>query len=566
MATLIACATGNFTASSSWATGANELDSVAGTTTVTTGNTDGQTFTPGAITVDGIALKIRSRASSPSGTFTVTLRNSTDATDVASVTVNVSDLPIGIDTNGSAVYVNQGWTFFKFGSNQLLTAGKSYLIRVTTSASTQVVLYRDSTAGNVSRILRTTTTAAPSAGDKLIISGELTAAATRTNLTITMDNTAATVFGNVSFPASLTIGSGGTLTFGTSASTNYLLTIAGVVIIFDGGTMNIGTSGTRMPSTSTATLAFDLTAAGDSGIVLGYSGTLNAYGATKTTVWTLMTANKVATNTTLTLASTSGWAANDALGIASTTRTASDCEEVSVSTVDSGTQVTLSAGLASAHSGTSPTQAEVINLTRNVKINGESTTLTAFIQIWDGATVACDYVELRYIGNGTTTDKQGTFNYGLRTAGSLTVNGCAMRDCGAGLYISATTYNWGSFTITSNVAYNTNRLVLSIPALTATGWTVSDLVGIKSVNTVTAMASVLSFAGTIADVIMAGSAQDGFTLGHTAAASVIEWDGITAHSNAGYGIIFAQSTANESMKLRDVHVWRNNGKIGRAHV
>src|SRR5581483_6899289 len=87
--TLIATANGNLTSSSTWKTvdATSLLDSEASTTTLTTTPTDSSTFTPGAITIDGIAIKLSSRAASPSGTITVTLRNSSGGSDVTSVTI-----------------------------------------------------------------------------------------------------------------------------------------------------------------------------------------------------------------------------------------------------------------------------------------------------------------------------------------------------------------------------------------------------------------------------------------------------------------------------------------------
>src|SRR4030066_1051128 len=97
MAVLISCATGNFTDASTWALGnaTSLLDSEAGNTALTTSYVDSSQFTPGAITIDGIAVKIASRAASPTGTISVELYNNTLSASVAGteVVLNVSDIP-----------------------------------------------------------------------------------------------------------------------------------------------------------------------------------------------------------------------------------------------------------------------------------------------------------------------------------------------------------------------------------------------------------------------------------------------------------------------------------------
>src|SRR5262245_36297369 len=129
MATLHAVADGVMSSASTWAL-CNSTAEQDGTETITVNIpitvADSSTFTPGAITVDGIGLKVTSVAASPTGTVTITLRNSTDAVDAASITINANDL-VGFPTAGA---VTCGWTFFKFASSVTLIAGKAYTVRL----------------------------------------------------------------------------------------------------------------------------------------------------------------------------------------------------------------------------------------------------------------------------------------------------------------------------------------------------------------------------------------------------------------------------------------------------
>lgn len=469
MATLISCASGNFTTSTTWALvdSTSLLDSEANSTASTTSYVYSSTFTPGAITVDGIAVKIASRTSSVTGTVSIELFNNTDTVSVASLTINSSDIPV----TGGATY-NRGWIFFKFGSPQLLIAGKAYKVGFKTSVTGEVTLYRDATAGNWSRLLRTTTTQAAVAGDQLHIMGEFTAAATFNTITVTMDNTATTSFGSTSFTQSITVNDNSVLTWGVTAATNYYLKWKGIFAIFDGGTVNVGTSGSRMPSSSTAVLEMDSTVNVDSGISTFYGSTFNAYGAARTNAYTLLTADKSSTATVLSVGSTTDWANSDTIAIASTTRTSSQCESKTISTVDSSTQVTLTAGLTNAHSGSAPIQAEVINLTRNVKIRGISTSLQGYIVVNNPvSTFNANGVEFYQLGSATSSKRGIDIGTGTlsATSGTCNIQYCSIHDftVASSLGINLTSSSSSppdNITISNNSFYNNNLQHFSMTA------------------------------------------------------------------------------------------------------
>ena len=480
MAILISKTSGNFTDSNTWAlcnltfvVDSEATQSLVSTTTLTT-----PSIAPGAITIDGVALKLAARSISPAGTFTVTLQNATAGTTVTSVTVNIVDLP---GSNATPC----GWVFFKFSADQTLLAATSYAIQVVCSNTNQVTLYRTATTNDYSRLLRTTTTAAPAAGDQIIITNEYTGAGTSNAITVTMDNTATTVFGSTSYQDSVSVSGGATLTWGTSNSTNYLLTVAGLVKVWAGSTWNQGTSGTRIPSSSTATLKFSVASNVDSGFLAKNGSIVNRYGKIVTADNTLLTSsvggycntsgtavtaiqgqsfvgltgtiviNSVsytissvtdATHLTLTgsagtqssvkfvhtntgtviqVGSTAGWSAGDTIVIASTT-VLTDSESATILSVDSSTQVTLTAALTKPHYSTAPLQAEIIHLTRNVLVIGISTSLQIYLSYSSTSVVNDSYVGFRYIGSATT-GKYG-IDVGTITGGTYTAIGCTMYD------------------------------------------------------------------------------------------------------------------------------------------
>src|SRR6185369_7414313 len=128
-------------------------------------------------------------------------------------------------------------------------------------------------------------------------------------ITVTMNNTAATAFGLMD------VNSGGTVAYGTSASTAYLLTLAGNLNIRSGGEFNIGKrSGTAMPSTSTGELAFSNAVNVDRGVEVIGSGIFRSAGAAITNPWALLAADASASATSLTTNISTGWKNGDTIG------------------------------------------------------------------------------------------------------------------------------------------------------------------------------------------------------------------------------------------------------------
>ena len=468
MASLISYATGDFTHSSNtWKVvqSQGEIDNEGGTINISTSNIDSPTFVPTNTAHDGVALKISSKLTT--GTFTVTLRNSTTSTDARSVTVNVSDLP------------SLGWVFFKFSSTVTPNGTDNYIVRtVCSTTGNQVVLFR-STSGtnNMSKKLRTNTTAAPGSNDHLVVIGERTGAGTGNAFTVTMDNTATTTWGPSSVGTQgVFVGQGGTLTCGTSTSVNYYFRVRGLLVAASGGVINFGTSGARIPASSTLTIEFDCVANNDSKIQPLAGGTINVFGAVKTP-WTRLTANTAATTTAFTCDSTSGWNVGDTLAFSPTTTTRTQHETKVISTIPTSTTFTTTAGLSWDKSGTSPNQAFVLNLTRNVKLKSASTTNKGCVYIpAGGGDLNFSYVEVNGNSVGSNTTNCRPFDI-QSTTNSVSLIGC----CNDGNFVGNTGFYYVSgasadnFTIDSCVAYNIGSNCCSINTNTSTtNWTITN--------------------------------------------------------------------------------------------
>jgi hypothetical protein len=655
MAMLICTADGNLTDAATWSlasdgTGA-QLTTLTASTLVGASYTYSSAFT-GTNThiVDGVAIFL---SSGGIGTFSVALSEDNGTTATREVTVNASDLPTAAS-----------WVFFKFGSTLTLDGGTDYKIGVK-SPSASVTVFRDATAANWGRLLRRTTTQAPAAGDTMLICGEWTAASTVTARTVTMNETASTDYGTGTATATaptqtntqaftgLQIGQSGTLTWGTTAATNYLLRLSGNLVVWSGGTYNQGTTGTPCPRDSTMTLEFDCAADGDFGFLAMQGATVSKQGLSRTSGkdvwWALlsggghnifstgantgfaysttngspiatsitseafgtfavgdaigqnnstavipagttilgyrdnngnnfgdttgisasssirMSANASQTqsgstaftnggfigSTLLTVNADTGWLSGDRIAIASTTRLRTDCEERTLSSNATSTQLPISA-LTVRHDGVSPVQAEVILLTRNVKVRSTLSTAMTYCFFATTATADLDWVEFRYIGLNTAskrgleiTTTTGSFDmrYSAISDGEFTV-----------VYITGATFN--NVTLRYNAIYNTGTSsgapVNLATATSGTSWNISD-------NIVMLSASGNGFTlsdvgGTFQNNRAIGAGSSGFSIAEANTIGPIS--GLVAHSCASIGI--SASTNGTRGVVSNTTTWRNS--------
>lgn len=557
MARRIATANGNFTAAATWGlvdtTSFLELET--GITNFTTAYVESATFTPGAITIDGIALKLAFRAVTPSGTVSVRLAQAGATVAGTEVTINVSDLPA----------FNQGWTFFKFAAPVLLVAATLYTVSAKASVISQVGCQR-STAGNWNRMLRTTTTGAPAAGDDLFILGEWTAAATKTDRTVTMDSTAATDYGGASTTlTAFGISKGGILTWGSTAATNYILRLSGILTIWADGLMNMGTVATPCPRDSTMLLEFDCAVDGDFGLQI--YGQLVAQGLSRTAgknvVQCLLNTDEAAGQTVLGVDTDTGWLSGDEIAIASTTQTGSQGEERVLNGAAAASTVTVSVALTNAHSGTSPTQAEVVLLTRNVRIRAVTSTLVGYVQSGTLAVVDMDWVELRYMG---ITAAKPTLQIACDTNGSWAMNFCAFRDSEGGGIVTLGSA-WGNLTIEDCVTWRVGHNSTAFPtidliATTLGNWEIRRCTLLNNLTNGGYSLRLATLNGDIEDLRIGGGGGEGIELALSslsAAAQTVQpltrtFDGIVIHSMGNYGI---RSSAAGRARLSDTTLWRN---------
>jgi len=519
MARLCAVADGNNTSASTWglidSTSFNESETTAITvpTTYSTGYTQ---FTPGAITVDGIGVRLNNR-SGTTGTFSVELYNHTAAGSVAGteVTVNCSDF-----VDGVAGSFDGGWMFFKFSSPVTLLAANAYSVRFKTSSSNQIVC-QGASATNPSRMLRTTTTQAPTTGDDRYVMGEWTAASTTTTRTVTLNDTGAAVdYGSAStsqVTPALSISAGGIVLAGTTSATTYVQKISGNVVVYNGGILRLATSGSRMPTNSSFTWTFDCVANVDFGIDVRRKAEFSAYGESKTR-WTSLTGDEAAGQTVIEVADTTGWKTGDVLVFAPTGTTITQGETKTILTVDSSVQVTLTAGLTNAHTGTGDVVGKIGNITSNVKIAGTSSTVGTFICYKESSLGVLDNVEVQFFGSATT-NKRGVECQHINTS----TNSCTFESCVFnGLTNASATI--GNVQTAGNLYYITNCVITSSSSgvgITAAGGSAGTPTFDISNNLVTGQSTGLTTGGIISVVTgTTGICKDNIIAGCTTGVSI----------------------------------------------
>jgi hypothetical protein len=569
MADLISRADGNFKTASTWgvamtATG-SFLNSEAANTALTTSYVDGGNITfDGSTQIDALLVSIASRAASPSGTMTVALRQGGTVVSGSDVTFNVSDLPLCTSTAGEATSEGK-WVICKLVS-ALTPAAGTYNLAAKTQNASQVNLWRDATAGNWSRMIRTTTQAAPTDGDRQVVGFEFTTTSTPSTRAVTMDDTGSHTYGDNTpstalISPAMAICNGGKLTFSTSANTEYKAN--GCIIVYAGGELDVGVSGTPVPNGTTAKITIIPTAAdGDFGLINKNLGKINTFGAVAsgTVLKTLLNANAAATNTTITTSDTTNWKTGQRIVVGSSNRGADQSEAFVLGADASGTTVTLSGGLANAHIGTQITyssihvagltsvqqdrRVDVILLTRNVQISNGSSPGSGFMTyVYSAPTAQTDleYTEVFNVGVNTagkrgieadpTTGNVGIFKF---------VNSSLHDAKNFGMFLLPANTSGGSITIDA-VAYNLATAVG--PAFTI-GTTTSKPTASDVTVTLVGMKfatgngfSTLAYAGSynISFAGCGGSATYGFGYANNANASNTTLGGLTLRFTGGIG-------------------------------
>lgn len=358
--------------------------------------------------------------------------------------------------------------------------------------------------------------------------------------------------------AAIQVNSGGSLFVPSTVAGDYTLTLKGdLKTDGTGGTINFGTAANPIPNTRIFTVKTNYSASladGKYGLIINTGGTFNCQGADR---WsngltdpdrTLLAANAAANDTSITVADSTAWTANDWIAIASTTRTRTECEKFQVNSVV-GTTINVKSGggagggLQYAHSGTSPTQAELINLTRNVIITSQNTSYCGWVYTATTSTVNIDWTEFSYLGYDATSKRGLDIN---NTTNNARFTRVALHDFEArGFWI----YSASNVIIEDSVVYNITGGNHALSTATS-GNTLDNIIIILTVGSCFS----ISASQYITNCKGIGAADYGFDL----LGICYQFDNITAHSNNNAGVHINSYLSQNKLIMDNIICWRNN--------
>lgn len=565
MADVVAIADGNLTAAATWGlvdTTSKLVATITSATALTAAAQDSANFTPGAITVAGIVVRLTSRAAgAPTNTITCILRNTSGGSDVASVTANVSDLPVSTTSTNS----EGGWHYFKFSAPVLLVVATNYAVRLLlSSTSTAVSIATNATPLNWQRLLVTTTTQAPAAGDDIWLAQTLDGAtnpATVVNRTVTMNQTIATDYGSAVvslYQPGFSVSKACTCAYTTAAATNSLLRLSCLLSVYSGGTLLIGSPGAEIPRDSTAVLEFDNGSDGQFGLRVFNLGTFKAHGLSRSSgkdEWmALLSADEAIGSTTINVGTDTGWLNGDEVLFGSTSRAATDTETKTLTANAIAGSFTCGA-LTNAHLGSGDYFGEVFLLTRNVEVRSVSTTNMTYFECLATSIVSCSWMRWRYFSSASGG---GLFIIST-TTGSAAFEFCVWRNSDQGIISSVNAGNWSIDKSLIYIVATGNPLVINATTLT---WILTDFAVIDcNAGTI----NFLDIGGTIGNLWMI-SCGDGISWAQT---SLNDGTGgptfpanstWVAHSNDGGASVGVLQilTPQQHITFPRFEFWRNN--------
>lgn len=376
MAHRVSVASGNWTTAGTWkvADGTSLLDAQNVAQALTTTFASSAAFAPGAITVEGLAVKVAFRHPTPTAAMEVRLAVGGVAVAGTTVSINATDIPTeqGFSAGATVTGCPYGWFYLQFASPVTLLAATNYTLQARiTASSNQVSLFRNATGSNWARMLVTSTAGAPAAGDSMFIVKTWTGAGASTAYTVTVDETAATDYGSGdTILASLGIGDGCALEFPTTG--DQILRLSGNINLWGSARLTMGTAASPVATGASATIEFDCASNGDFGITAYPQSQIDLNGSPRTAgklvTWCLLNTDEAAGSTSLGVDTDTGWLSGDDVTIGSTTRTNTETEDRVLNGAAGASSMDVTVGLTNDHSGTVGSQGEVALFTRNVTI------------------------------------------------------------------------------------------------------------------------------------------------------------------------------------------------------
>lgn len=609
---------GNWSSGSMWCnveTGTNALQiNRSASTTSTTSYVYTPAFTITALdVVDGIMLFIGS--SQGAGTFTVDLEDGIGNV-LGSVTVNVTDITATAAAGGwiffkfGSSYTSTGLSTYKVGIKSSTSATVtvfrsatasdwSKILRLTTNASPttsdNLFITGEWTAAATNNPVTVTmnNTASTQWGKVDVCSKGLlnwgTSASTayllKTGGTLEIWDRSEMRMGNVTTP--VPTGSSAELSFVNSVNVDQGLEVRSGGILTTYGfakTLKAKLLGTTNTITNKArtTTTVTITTSGAHGLSTNdnveiqmttpdplLDGTYVVTGTTSTTfTYTtsssgtiasqsasgIVTKNVKATATAGTLDQTpTGWKNGDTVVMASTSQTVGDTQQLTLSGDVSSSAFTCGS-ITVAHVAASPYQAEVINVTQNIKIHGTSSSLQAYVNVNVNGSVNCFYTEFYFLGSATTNKLGLTFLNSNATYSSY-LGYCSFHDFTVAGSIEVTTPSV-AFTMDNCVVYHIST---GGNAVTIAGSGVISVTNNCFVATATGASVMVTCSSTGTTTITGNTAVGGSGSGFNLGLWPTTFSGNSAHSCGSRGLLISVTSA-VSGTILNFTCWRCSGQ------
>lgn len=514
---------------------------------------------PSSETIDGIVMMCRRL--NTTGTVTIAISSDGGSTILQQNTYPVSALPA---TSASSQVV------FLLSTPITGNNGSNWKVAVMASSANNAVFDRiNSTTANWYFTFRRTTIQSLAATDSVLLSPGITpTTGSQNSVTLTWTDTTSTTYGG------FTVCQNSSFVVPSNPNTNYTIKVNNNIVV-RGGLFRIGNSeADPIPLTSSVRIEFVNSANVDFGFQC-WGGSVRFHGIQKTS-WALLNANAAAGSTTLTLdRSPVNWRNADEIVIGPTRRLSTEFEVGSLNGNVSGSSITVTGlggaggGLATPKEGNASTgrQAEVINLTRNIKLYGTSSTLGSYFVVPTNspAEIILQYVEFYFLGS-STSDRRGVE---IRSNGStIEVKGCSFHRCNVGGACGLLVYSNNvpsSANIDDCCSYMTNYHSFYIENISPTGSiNISKLVSINGSTNTNYQA--IRWICTLPLNQIRVSGNGGFGLTIEGFQGISSSTGVNVHSNAKDGIqVTVDITNNSSIPWNTEYdfsgyfSWRNAG-------
>ena len=251
---------------------------------------------------------------------------------------------------------------------------------------------------------------------------------------------------------------------------------------------------------------------------------------------------------TVTVDTDTGWLSGDVVAVASTSRTAADSELLGLNSTATATTLPCSkplSGGGTIHSGTSPTQGEVILLTRNVKVRSTSASVMTYVFFQSGSAVNIDWAEFYYVGANIAGKHGVEIDINNTAAVNVDIAYSSIHDTkviGLDLTVANAAATLTDLTVSNCVMWNLATTVgpgaqITV-ALTATNWTIDSNILIRTGNSGGWVLN--DVGGTFTNNTVVGSNVTGLTLSE-ASATIGTISGNVIHSNGSSGLVFGSN-------------------------